>query len=1554
MSNSHLARTRSLKRSWLVKLLRLDETPEERRFCVEPLERRELMAADLTDFLGSNSNPNTASNSAFYSQTQDPLALSTQAEGESAPDLVAFAQALRDAGVTIYGAAWSTATSDQLRLFQDGAPFLDFVEVTNADQTPNTVGTAEGITQASQYPTWVFQNNVRHTGAMTLQEVSTAAGISIPTSSNPFLNTIGNQDVQINSPLAVPVDAYDANGQPLTITVTSSNPSAVQAEVIQGGRSARVSTNYGDMVFRLYEAEASRATAQFIALAQSGFYNSSNANNMTFHRIINGFVIQGGDPTGTGGGGSNLGDFDDIFNVNLQHNRSGVLSYAKSTDDTNDSQFFITEAATPSLDSNHSIFGQLIEGESVREAISNTQTNTSNKPTHDVIINSVTIFNDTENGLLRLKAVGAAGSSSTITVTVTDSEGNATSRSFTATARTKSFNDGPFLNDFNDEITTSVGQAATVQLSSQDAEGDAVKYFVNPPVSGGVQYQASVTSAGLVTITPPAGFIGTFNVLVGVQAPSVTTGSDPADTQTIKVTVQDTRPPAPTGIDLVDGSDSGVSNSDNITNATSLSFTVSGTQAGANVELLRDGQVIGSQVATGTTTTITTTAITSPGNYTLTSRQTLNSQTSLLSTSLSLTFDNTAPTQISASLLPSTAVVGTNLNANLTQPEENSGLRYAFTTAPSGATIDQTTGVITWTPTTAQVGAQAFTLTLTDRAGNVTTQNFSVAVSLPPLASITVSFVDMNGNAITEIGTGQQFKVRLTAADLRPEDAEGVFQAYLDLLYNQALVQLSGSTPIAYPNGFDLSRTGSTTTAGLINELGAARTSGTPTGSAPIVFAEVTMTALGPGQAIFTAESADDTGSEFAVYDSTPDQNNQFDSVIPVARIKFNSASLAIGRTFEAVDDSYNVNENSGETTLAVLQNETIRTGGSLANLTIVSVSTPNAGGTVTISGNSLIYKPAPGYSGAESFTYTVRDASGAEDTATVSILVQDVNVPPVATNDNFTAALNSSGNQLDVLANDNTGSDTGETLTISAVGTTSNQGTVTISSDGKRLVYTPKAGFNGLETFTYTINDGRGGTATATVTVDVGASGPPPTAVSDSFTVAEDAPSSNFDVIANDIPSTSGETLTIDNVTSSQGGTVTVATGGRSINYRPAANFNGTEIVVYRLVGSGGGRAFGTVTFTVTAVNDPPNAVDDTFTVPSLPNQTLNVLANDTNVDTGETLTIAAVSAIPAAQGTLVVSADGKSLLYNPPSSNFNGTITFTYTLSDGTNLTDTATVTLNVRNYTPRAIGGWVSGQLGYNGTNLSGLSVTISGTSFTGDAITRTVTTDAQGGFKTSDLPPGTYNVTVNSLAFRGGSSVPLTIVSNQNDGDSVSNVLLINDILPQYVSFRDFLGSVSGQGFSVAAQPGSTQQWIVTNGAWRGFKSITASLSADSSQLTIRTTTNANTVNTQTVNVNNNKLVSVRQKEGNILYLQILGEPGAFNLPTPSAADIQANSPGANAVRASALAAMSTSSTSSQAATDLALQDLGSGEGEDSDKNSQLTDFFGSSQLENDLD
>ncbi len=82
----------------------------------------------------------------------------------------------------------------------------------------------------------------------------------------------------------VPVDAYHPHGDPLTITVSSSNPAAITAEVLTGNSSARIETNFGPMVFELFDSEGGRAASRFKQLAQQGFYNSNGTSNMTFHR----------------------------------------------------------------------------------------------------------------------------------------------------------------------------------------------------------------------------------------------------------------------------------------------------------------------------------------------------------------------------------------------------------------------------------------------------------------------------------------------------------------------------------------------------------------------------------------------------------------------------------------------------------------------------------------------------------------------------------------------------------------------------------------------------------------------------------------------------------------------------------------------------------------------------------------------------------------------------------------------------------------------------------------------------------------------------------------------------------------------------------------------------------------------------------------------------------------------------------------------------------------------------------------------------------------------
>ncbi|MCR9293827.1 MAG: peptidylprolyl isomerase, partial [bacterium] len=404
--------------------------------------------------------------------------------------------------------------------------------VTNPDRTANQIAVDEQITQI---PTWEFPDGSRHVGLLSVEAIATRSGLTIPQSSLPVFRELEDTSVELGSPLHIPIDAYDPNGEPLTISVRSSNPSVVSAQVLTGNRSLRLETSgYGDLVFELFENRAPRPSSRVIELAESGFYD-----DVPFHRVINNFVIQGGDPTGTGSGGSSLGDFDDQFHVDLQHNRSGVLSFAKSTDDTNDSQFFVTEVATRYLDFNHSIFGQLTEGEHVREAISNILTNAFDRPVFNVLMRSATVFEDTENGIVVLRAMSQSGTAE-ITVTVTDPQGNAYSQSFMATAVPDAANGAPFLNPIP-SVPALAASVIEIPLSSQDAEGDEVQYSVMP--LGDTIFNVQVDSgSGLVRLETPPGFTGELAFKATVQQINPTTTSSKTDEQIVTVQVFEQSP----------------------------------------------------------------------------------------------------------------------------------------------------------------------------------------------------------------------------------------------------------------------------------------------------------------------------------------------------------------------------------------------------------------------------------------------------------------------------------------------------------------------------------------------------------------------------------------------------------------------------------------------------------------------------------------------------------------------------------------------------------------------------------------------------------------------------------------------------------------------------------------------------------------------------------------------------------------------------------------------------------------------------------------------------
>ncbi len=335
----------------------------------------------------------------------------------------------------------------------------------------------------------------------------------------PSLQPIADVTLLSGSPLHIPLDGFEPSGQALSFTATS-NSELVSTSVTKGNRSMRINVaGFGDMVFELFEKRAPRATRQITRLAESGFYNG-----LIFHRVIDNFIIQGGDPTGIGTGGSTLGPFDDQFHVDLQHNRTGLLSMAKTDDDTNDSQFFITEGAPRHLDFNHSIFGLLVEGEDVRDAISFVPVGTGDRPITDVVMQSVRIFKDNQNAVLMLAATEGTSGQATVTATATSSDGAQVSRAFLVTVSPDTEDSNPFLADIP-PVSTKVDTPVTLQLRAIDVEGDAAFFLDETELdSNGLPVPARAHAdldytvdfdTGLVTVTPSNGLQGVHSITVG-------------------------------------------------------------------------------------------------------------------------------------------------------------------------------------------------------------------------------------------------------------------------------------------------------------------------------------------------------------------------------------------------------------------------------------------------------------------------------------------------------------------------------------------------------------------------------------------------------------------------------------------------------------------------------------------------------------------------------------------------------------------------------------------------------------------------------------------------------------------------------------------------------------------------------------------------------------------------------------------------------------------------------------------------------------------------------
>jgi cyclophilin family peptidyl-prolyl cis-trans isomerase len=585
--------------------------------------------------------------------------------------------------------------------------------------------------------------------------------------------------LQAGAPLQIALDGLDTDNDNLTYTI-SVDPqfqSKLAAE-LRSGQSVRIevahqSSGAGDpaftgaMVLKLFEDLAPRTTDHFIDLAGR---NPSFFEDIIFHRVIDNFVIQGGDPTGTGTSGSDLPNFDDEFHADLQHTVRGLLSMAKSQDDTNDSQFFVTLAPTRHLDFNHSIFGLLVEGDSVLEQISNVAVvpnnpalpehptnNPRTRPESPVTMTDVTVFQDMQNGVFTLKTLDN-NFTGTVNVNVTVSDGTSSvTKTIAVNVVADTVNNAPFLGPIAPIVTTA-NVPTTFQIPRTEVDTGQTFYMdrddftdvfgipesLLPPVSPNLSYSVDLTT-GVLTVTPMNGASGVFPIIVGVAQ-----DTNGFDWQFVPVYVN---PAAPTAPDLQPASDTGGNTNDNATrlnnadSASRLRFNVGNVVPGAEVTLFAGAVEIGrATVPTGASTIeiITNgTAALPNGTHAITVVQTLNDQVvkvgnldtttdlaSAASAALTLTVDATAP--VITSTAPTSHMPGTLFTYNVEASEEGAnGFVYSLLEAPTGATIDPASGLITWNAP--QSGTHAFRVQGADLAGNKAEQQFSVSLNSAPV-----------------------------------------------------------------------------------------------------------------------------------------------------------------------------------------------------------------------------------------------------------------------------------------------------------------------------------------------------------------------------------------------------------------------------------------------------------------------------------------------------------------------------------------------------------------------------------------------------------------------------------------------------------------------------------------------------------------------------------------------------------------------------------------------------------------------------------------------------
>ncbi|KKE83585.1 Ig-like domain-containing protein, partial [Pseudoalteromonas luteoviolacea] len=439
------------------------------------------------------------------------------------------------------------------------------------------------------------------------------------------------------------------------------------------------------------------------------------------------------------------------------------------------------------------------------------------------------------------------------------------------------------------------------------------------------------------------------------------------------------------------------------------------------------------------------------------------------------------------------------------------------------------------------------------------------------------------------------------------------------------------------------------------------------------------------------------------------------------------------------------------------------------------TIVTQPAKGQVSIANGVVTYTPNADVSGQDTFTYTVKDAAqNTSNTATATVNITAVNDAPVAATLSMNTSEDTDSSALQVRSQTTDIEDSMPTGEL-AIATAPSKGTVVIDQNAGTFVYQPFANQFGADSFTYTVKDSEGlVSAQATVNITIGSVNDKPVADNDSVTTNEDT-SITLAVLSNDSDvedqGFNGANITLENKGNGAGvydkATVDIQADGQ-LSITPNADANGSFTFSYWLTDSEGLTSdAATVTVNITPVNDAPVAVDNTATLLEEGSFEVNVLGNDTDVDTNDSLDVSSVTVVAAPQfGQAVVNAQG-AIVYTP-NTNYFGDDTFTYTVKDAAGaVSNAATVTMTVTAVNDAPVAQAQVLSLDEDGT----LQITLSATDQENDALTYRIATDVSHGtlVKQSD----TVWLYTPNRDFNGTDS--FTFIANDGDLDSAAQTV-----------------------------------------------------------------------------------------------------------------------------------------------------------------------------------